>query len=211
MAKNSDGPTPPSGKKRGPGRPSFGDRVATPENLELIRRMWLEGRSTYQIGKAIGCEAPTIVYHIQHSVLPKQRTVWEGRIEEIVLKVEHLYAVSWEQFQRSKKPQTMEQLRKKLSEKKADGDLVERVTRATTRTGEACWLDLVRWCLDWFSKVSGIYAAEKIELQEGLRVAGKSRAEIDEEVLRYLADRVAERKVHEAAVEQMYGSQGAIK
>jgi hypothetical protein len=209
VAKQNQQRTAPAPAHRAPGKPHPEQRVGTPENIERIRIWWCEGRSLYWIAKQLGCDRSTVQYHLGASIIPKQRTIWESRIEEIVLKVEHLYTVAWAQFQKSQKPQTMEQIKRTLAKEGVDGDVVERVSRATTRTGEACWLDYVRWCLDWFSKVSGIYAAEKISLETDFRVAGKTRQEIDEEALKYLAERVAERKRHEAMVCERYGAQVA--
>jgi hypothetical protein len=124
--------------------------------------------------------------------MPRQRVIWESRVEEIVLKVEHLYEVAWDRFNQSKRPRTIEplkveKLKQELRVQGVDAALIDRATREVAPAGEAGWLDYVRWCLDWLSRIAGMYAPENTEIDRGF--GGKSLREVDEEVPRFLAER----------------------
>jgi hypothetical protein len=198
-------PSRPSPSNRPAGRPHHGNRIGTPGNLERIRIWWMEGVSQYQIAKRLQCTPETVHYHLIKSVLPEQRTIWEARREEVIAKVDHLYSTAWTEYRKSQTPQRSVEVRRQLGEQGTPGQLVEKVVKAVQRNGEVNYLDLVRWCLDWYSKTGGYYRAERIEIETEFRVAGKTRAQVDAEMLAHLHERIKARKEHEEAMQAIYG------
>lgn len=74
--------------------------------------------------------------------------------------------------------------------------------KAFETSGEAAWLHVVEWCVDWRAKVFGHYAPKRLRIDAAgaFRVAGASIAEVDRTMLARLAERVAAQKRYEAAL-----------
>ena len=153
--------------KRPVGRPKRTAPVITPAKLEMIGIMFLQAVPVSVIAERLSVATNAIHHHLDTTLRPRWRARATERFDEELAKVEYLEQVAWERFHESQKPESHEQLRHALSEPDADGKtadpkLVERVVKTITRTGESCWLDIVRWCRDYFAKVHGFYKSDPL-------------------------------------------------
>jgi predicted transcriptional regulator len=185
--------------RRKPGRPKRSERPIGPAELEEIANRVLQNQPVSQIARAMGVAESTIRYHVENAIKPR----WEHDISCSLThqraKVDRLEALAWERFLESQKPQTRREVRQELQAGGADAKTVARVLTRTRRTGEPVWLEIIEWCIDWRCKIAGHYAAKKFHVENSgeLRVAGCSPSEVDESMLRRLAEKIAERKAYE--------------
>ena len=148
------------GRKRG--RPKDSDRPITPEALEDIGFMHLTGRSMAFIARKYGVAFSTIKDHIDRNIKPKWEAELGSTVQMEVAKVNALERVAWHMFRESRVPQTSQQVKKALTDGGSDLKVVERVLKRTKRTGEAVWLDIVRWCMDYRAKIAGHYKSDEL-------------------------------------------------
>ena len=185
--------------KRKPGRPPRGTPAVTPLTLATIARLHLRGKSSREIGVAVGLDNTTVCYHLHKTIIPG----WEKERKEALgtelAKVRHLEAVAWDCFEKALKPETRRQIEKALVEGGTDLAVVKRVLTRTDQRGQNAWLQVVQWCIDWRAKVFGSYSPEKHEISDDFRAAGLTQEELLRDIQRRLKARIAEKK---AAQEQ---------
>lgn len=172
-------------KTRKPGRPRKKARIITLEKRELAADLILKGRPLREIAKLLDVDESTVRYHLEHWIEPAWRENSRERRDREMAKVDLLERTAWLCFEKSQKPQTRRQIKQALTEAGGDPQIIERVLTKTTRVGEATWVDVIQWCIDWRAKMHGSYAAEKHEhamAGEEFRVAGRPRLEILAEI-----------------------------
>lgn len=188
-------------RSRGKARP--GKRPITPEVLLKIGKMWLKGRNNCEIAREIGVDEKTIRYHLQANIRPLWQENMRSRLAEDLAKVSLLEATAWERFDSSAPSETHEQVEKALLEGGSKPRIVKQATRTVTKTGEAAWLQIIQWCLDFRARIHAHYAPTRTRIDVGseLRVAGKTPSEVDQEMLKRLMEQIAERRKHQAALD----------
>jgi hypothetical protein len=193
MATRKRKPVAKPAAKRPAGKPRRADRPVTPEALERIEEMHLKGRSLREIGDAIGITPAGVHYHLEHTIRPKWRAAAVGRLETELAKIDLIERIAHERFQKSTEPKTRQQREKALRMGGAAPVVVKRVLEKTTRTGEACWIELAKWCVEQRAKIFGHYAPEKHQIVEGApRFAGRPAGEVVKEQMALLAKKAQE-------------------
>jgi IS30 family transposase len=172
------------GKKRQP------SRKVTPEVRDKIEEALLKGRPLREIARNLGLAESTIRYHQEHTIEPAWRERSEERRHAEIAKVDLLERIAWERFEKSTRPETRRQIKQAMIDEGADPQIIERVLTTTTRVGEACWVSVIEWCIDWRARLHGGYSPEKHEHSrrgEEFRVAGRPR----QQILADIAERLA--------------------
>ena len=189
-----------------PHRPRHSDRPIGPAELDSIRDRWLRGQSHREIATALGVHHSTIQGHLKNNIIPIIQQSGAIDTRKQLARVEYLYRVAWDLFSKSQKPEkrtSEKELITKASEHGEDtAKLAKRVTTTLYRVGEGHWLDLVKWCLDFFAKCSGMYTAQYAGHQKDveLRVAGISPDAFDKETMEQIARGVKERREYQEAL-----------
>jgi len=153
--------------KRGKGRPKAGESPITPEVLQEIGGWHLEGQTEREIAAKLGVDHKTVHKQIREILQP----IWEAKIAATV--GEHLAGVRHlkrEAFRNYRTP---------------GGDDSKRD-----------WLEFIRKLLDDFAKITGLYAAAKLDLggSTEFRVAGKTPEQVDLEMMALLLEKVGQRR-----------------
>jgi ribosomal protein S7 len=188
------------------GKPPRKARVIGPAEQAVIARMYLQNYSNYEIGESLGVDEKTVRHHLEFNIRP----VWihsTRRVSEIELaKVDQIERIAWQAFEKSQNDETRETIKHELVEgdgkdgkKKADMKIVERALTTITTTGSTAWIQVIQWCIDFRSKILGHYAAHRVNINYGgeVRVAGKTRKDIDKELVQRIAfvvNNIEERK-----------------
>ncbi len=189
-----------------PHRPSHSDRPIGPAELDSIRHRWLRGQSHREIATALGVHHSTIQGHLKNNILPIIQQTRTVDTRKQLARAEHLYKVAWDLFSKSQKPEeriSEEVLIKAASEHgEATGELAKRVTSKLYRVGDSTWLDLVKWCLDFFAKCGGMYTTQYAGDQKDaeLRVAGITPDQLDRMNMARIAKRVEDRREYQEAL-----------
>jgi hypothetical protein len=211
-----------SKKKRGPGRPRKSERPVTPEVLNEIAELWLKGKSSYEIGLAIGVAKNAVDHHLEHVIRPAWRKslgleakILEARSELLI----RLFFQGYERSLRDKGEERQKQVQRKRDDtaakamKAAKGDarleqLVERTVTRGARDGDKGWLLGVLDVMDFQAKLAGLYAPSRhsMHVESELRVAGLTPAELDEKMLRRAAELIVERQRHQQILETRFGN-----
>lgn len=170
-----------------------------PDQMERIGVLWLQQWSVPRISAVLGVTDATVRYHLENSILPVWQNAMLRNVEIELARVDLIERIAWEQFESSQGTETTESVKTRLAkEDSLDGELIERAVTKTKRlTGQPAWIAVVQWCVDWRSKIAGYYAAKGIDVSGTIRVAGKSREEIEEELQRRIAfvvERLEQRK-----------------
>jgi predicted transcriptional regulator len=167
-----------------------------PDRVDEMARLLLEGNSETQIAQKLGLTQTKVSYYLINNIYPLWREQAKGRFDKHYATVNLLQAVAWQKFHESQSPVTTEQIKKQLGEAGIGAELTETMLKKVSRTGEACWLTIVQWCLDHTAKLFGYYAAEQIDVHQTgeLRVAGRSFAAVDDQMIAELQQRIKERK-----------------
>jgi len=196
----------PSPKKapapRGAGKPRPSERPVTPEKLEAIADMFLEGVPISRIAERIGVRRQTIQYHLDASIRPLWQESMRSTLADDLAKVGHLERIAWDRFRASQQPETRRQIKKALLDEGADPQTIEKVITKITKTGEVAWLQVVQWCIEHRARVHGHYAPTRHQVDLGgeLRVAGMSPDQVDQEMLKRLLVKIEERRRYQAAL-----------
>lgn len=197
---------PPLPAKRPQGKPRRPDRPVTPEALETIEEMHLKGRSLREIAEVIGVSINSVHHHLEHTIRPKWRAASVGRLETELAKIALIEKIGFERFQKSTEPKTRRQIERALRKGGAKPQIVKRVLERTTRTGEACWIELAKWCVEQRAKIFGHYAPEKHQIVEGApRFAGRPAGEVVKEQMSLLAKKAQELYDYEQQVAKARG------
>jgi hypothetical protein len=215
-------PTPE--KKRGPGKPRHSERPVTPEVLDKISELWLQGKSSRVIGQFIGLSDSTVDHHLNATIKPTWRKAIasDARIEEA--RADLIIKMAFEGCERSLRDRGEErqkQVQRRKPAEKAAGKrlkaaakgnerlehLVEKTLIRAARDGEIGWLQLVLDAMDFKAKVAGLYAPARhtMHVESELRVAGLTPEELDEKMLKRAADLILERQRHAQILETRYG------
>lgn len=181
-------------------KPSRCGKVVARGLLLEIERLYLQNQTISAIAKKLNLSRMTVGRFVEKELQPKFRK-YAGSIEIEMHKVDLLERIAWERFNESQSPQTRETIEKEAVAAGARLKTVRNVYQKVTRTGEATWLNIVQWCIDYRAKIRGDYAAQKHSHQHlvtsNLRVAGHSVEEFGEAFLMKLMQKIAERRQEE--------------
>ena len=192
-------------RKRRTGKPST--PVITEAEREIIATMHLQHRTNVEIATELGCTEGTIRHHLKHHIKP----VWHARhgaqLSQELARVNLLERIGWERFYVSLEPETRTQAKFLVAKAGADPQLIEEAITKIQTTGNSTWVDLIKWCIDWRCRIFGSYAPTKIhrQIDNELRVAGKTPSEVDREMLQRLQEKLEERRRYD----EMMGQGGA--
>lgn len=161
-------------------------------------QLYLQGWSVTELAARFGVDRKTIDHHLEHAIRPEWQAVCRGDIHEEYARVQMLYRFAWEQMKRSLDPQTKEQLTHAFAEAEGSGvdpKLVEKVITKIEREGSTNWAGVIRWCIEWHSKVQGLFRPQNINLDvTNFRVAGIAREDLDQAMLAKVAEMVKQSK-----------------
>jgi len=193
---------PKENPKRPQGRPKRRERVVTPAVLERIGILWLQNVSMTDIANEFGIDLTTVRHHLNQTIRPMWHEQMRSRLDEDLAKVALIERIAWERFQSNAPGETVEQIEKALVGGKGRLRLVKQAVRSVTRTGEAAWLQIIQWCLDFRARIHAHYAPTRTHVDIGgdLRVAGMGPSEVDQIMLDRLMTQIAERRKHQAAL-----------
>ncbi len=192
---------PKSTRSRGYHKP--GTRPVTPEVLQRIGRMWLQGRNNCEIAKEIGIDESTVRYHLQNNILPLWQEDMRSRLAEDLAKVALLERTAWERYDSSVPSEPHELIEKALLEGGSKPRIVKQAVRKITKTGDTAWLQIVQWCIDFRARIHAHYAPTRHHVDHGgeMRVAGMTPTEVDQAMLKRLMEQIQERRRHQAALD----------
>lgn len=166
------------------GRQKKLEKVIGEVELETIAELTLKRVPQFEIAKRLGVSQPTIVYHLEKTIRPRWKERMSRTIDDDAAAVDLLEKVAWERFhvsmeaERRKlvKHEGVEVVDPKSRKRKVQAiiaakaemsamlvrhglemSLVERVLTKVTQVGDAGWLQIIQWCIDWRSKVRGDY------------------------------------------------------
>jgi hypothetical protein len=202
-------------KKRKAGSKGNPRIVVTPEVLSEIGRKWLQGRATVAIAKEVGVSESTIRYHIQTHLKPQWHEEMRSTLDIDLAKVSLIEKIAWERFYSAAPGETAEQIEKALTEDKRGRcrlRIVKQAVKSITRTGDAAWLQIIQWCLDFRAKIHAHYAPTRTHVDIGgeMRVAGLGPSEVDQVMLQRLMEQIAERRKHQAALSESRKAVGDV-
>jgi len=194
-------PTAKKTAKRSPGRPKPGERVVTEAILMQIAEKHLQNMGPSAIGKALGIDESTVRHHLKQTIMPRWQEDMRSKLHEDLAKVSLIEKVAWERFHNAKPGETVEHVEKALS-KKGRMRIVKQATRAVTRTGEAAWIQVIQWCVDFRARIHAHYAPtrHKVDLGSELRVAGMTPDQVDQAMLKRLMQSIEDRRKYQAAL-----------
>lgn len=185
--------------RRRPGRPKRGQEIVTPELLEQIGAMWLQGVSPRAIGEAVGVDRMTIQHHLEQTIRPEWHEMMRGRLSEDLAKVALLEKIAWQKFNACEPCESIEQVERALAKGKGGRSrmkITRQATRSVRRFGEAGWLEIVKWAIEFRARVFAHYAPAKhrVDIGGDFRVAGMGPAEVDQAMLNRLLQQITERR-----------------
>ncbi len=189
-----------------PGKPNKPDRPIGPAELDSIRDRWLRGQSHREIGVALGVAHTTIGHHLKQNIIPIIQQTRSIDTRKQLARVEYLYRVAWDLFSKSQKPEERIIEEELIAAASGHGEetaqLAKRITSKLYRVGDNTWLDLVKWCLDFFAKCGGMYTTQYAgdQKDEELRVAGIAPDQLDHMNMERIAKRVQERREYQEAL-----------
>jgi transcriptional regulator with XRE-family HTH domain len=172
---------------RRPGQPRDTSTVA---RRLLVERLWLQGWTIRRIAAELGVHKNSIDNLVNRHIRP----VWKERMENIreeeFAKVALLERIAWEQFESSKQPERRKTIKRAAVAAGASPQVVERTLATISRNGEACWMGVIQWCLDWRARIRGDYSAQKMQhtVSGDLRVAGTTPEQFTAEALAELME-----------------------
>ena len=124
-----------SNGKRGPGAPSRGQEIITPEVLQQIASLHLRNVTMAKIGEKFGVSAQTIHHHIETKLRPFWREAMIVDAQEELAKVAQLEAAAWEHYEKEGDHSVLQNVRWALEYRaKLAGLFIER--RELTVKGE---------------------------------------------------------------------------
>lgn len=199
-AKKKKKTVPKARRKRG--NPKKNERPITPAVLEQIGILWMRQVPQSVIAERFGVDEKTIRYHLDRSIIPQWEHTMRSRLKEDMARVAHIERVAWERFESAEPGETREHVEKALLEGGHKPRIVKQVVSKVTRTGEVAWIQVVQWCLEFRARIYAHFAPVRhhVEMGSELRVAGKTPAEVDREMLQRLKERVEERRRYEESL-----------
>ena len=195
----------PSTSSRKQGRPKASEKAVTPQVLQEISRRWLQGRSVWSIAVELGFDESTVRYHLNTNLRPLWHEEMRSMLDVDLAKVTMIETIAWERFYSTVPGETVEQIEKALTEdKRGRGRLkiVKQAVRSVTKTGEAGWLQIIQWCVDFRARIHAHYAPTRTHVDIGgeMRVAGMGPSEVDQVMLDRLMQQISERRKHQATL-----------
>lgn len=182
---------------RKPGKPHSAQRVIGPAELVIIARMKLKHVPVPEIAELFGCDEKTIRHHYEHNIRPSFRHTLMRTAEEELARIDEIERIAWVRFDKSLEPETKETIKQGLVKglkgttkvRATKLEAVERVVTTITKNGETSWIAVIQWCVEERCKIKGHYAAQRLQINHGgeIRVAGKSRDDIDRELQERIA------------------------
>ena len=207
-------------KKVSPGRPTRKNKIS-PRDLEVIAEMHLQGYTNTEIGRRFNVDRKAIAQHLSTTIRP----VWQEHLgwtaADELANIAMIQRVAWIGYHASQKgttttnEKTLVEKALKATKAKAKKDkntaaisLLEKVEKHVTDAGRTDFLAVIQWCSSERSKLLGLYATPKAELEikGSLRFAGKTTAEVDEEMMTRLMKGIADRRKYNAALESFGGN-----
>ena len=176
----------------------------TPLMLERIEQCLLEGMSQRATAKKCAISESAVRYHLENTLRPRWHAAAVSTFHADLAKVAMMERVAWERFHSRDPGETRKAIEKALVGKVGKLRVVKEAVRTVSRTGSTAWLEVVQWCIDFRARVFGYQAAQEHRVQVGgtIRVAGKTPAELDEEMLQRLVEKLKERREYFAALER---------
>ena len=180
------------------GKPGKDKNLIGPAELILIAELHLQHVSQETIAAKVGVSPTTIKHHLDTTIKPLWQYGIERLAEHELCRIDLVERIAWERFHAASESgdETVSLKDALTKEAMPDGQQIEHlktVERATTRsnkaTGALGWMGIVQWCISERSRIKGHYAANRLNIEHGgdIRVAGKTREDIDQE----LAERIA--------------------
>jgi len=201
--------------KRKAGKPKAAERLIGDSELVVIARMKLRHVPYTEIAKAIGVSVATIKHHYEHTIRPSFRHALARTAEEEMARIDEIERIAWDRFDASLNPATKETIKTEMIEglkgnakaKAAKLGTVERSLTKISSNGDTCWLHVIQWCVEERCKIKGHYASQRLQIHHGgeIRVAGKSREDLDRELYERIAYIVNNRE-ERARLAAAYGS-----
>ena len=196
----------PVGRKRG--RPKNSERPIGPAELVLIARQHLRHRPNAEIALALGVSERAVEHHLNTTIKPSWRYTLARTQEQELARIDEVERIAWERFEASLAPTTREVVKEVLAKGGTEPQIVERVLTKIDRNGETAWVNVIQWCVEERCKIKGHYAAQRLQINQttDIRVAGKSREDIDRELMERVAFVIQNREERERLA-RSYGSE----
>lgn len=178
------------------GRPKRGREAITPEQIEEIGRLWLQGVRLSEIALKFEVDRTTIRHYLDNHLRPAWQESVRADLAADLARVRLLESVAWSRFESSAPAETVEQIERGLVAGKGKLRIIKRALRSITKTGDAAWLDVIKWCLEYRMRVHGYAAPARhhVDLGGELRVAGMSPTQVDTAMLTRLHEQILERR-----------------
>lgn len=201
---------------RRPGKPTASARVIGEAELVIIARMKLRHRPAPEIAELLGVDEKTVRHHYEHTIRPSFRHVLNRTAEEEMARIDEIERIAWECFDKSLEPQTRETIKTGLIEglkgnsksKAKKLGTIESVLTTIHTNGDTSWINVIQWCVEERCKIKGHYAAQRLQINHGgeIRVAGKSREDLDRELHQRIAF-IMNNREERARLAAAYGSE----
>ncbi len=188
---------------RPPGRPKKGQEAITVEDYYEIASLYGRGWSFNRIAKKFGVHIKTVQDVFRRHILPAQRVQSTHPREAQLLKLQTMFSIAWECFERDAPFETREQIKEELQKGGAhgrvNGEVIEKITSRIKRPNMKGWLDLALEIAKEQNRIQGLYAPMKVEFKtDEYRVAGQSADQTNTEMMKRLSSKIIERRQYEA-------------
>ncbi len=190
-----------NGKKRhrGPGKPKGGP-VLAPEKILQIEEWHLMGVRTSEIARRLKVNPEAIRHHILKNIEPRWRAEQRILFERELSKINLVERIAWTKFLESQSPEKRKVIREVLNKEGVATEVVEQATK--WRTGEAHWIDLVKWAIEIRAKLGGLLIERSVVGHDvGVRIAGLKPEELTSAVFGEIVKRIEDRRAQRAALE----------
>lgn len=196
----------PVGRKSG--RPKVQDRPIGPAEHLIIARGVLRNVPLIDLAVQLGVSEATIRFHLEHNIRPIWHHGMQRTAELELAKIDEVERTAWECFAKTLDNETHETIKQELEKEGGNLKTVERMLKTVTTAGSTAWMHVVMNCIAERAKILGYYAAQRFKIDGGgsIRVAGKSREDINKELLQRIAHVVKNKEVREQML-QGFGTQ----
>ncbi len=194
------------------GKPAAAERAIGPAELAIIAQRHLQHRPIVEIAEELGVVPGTIRHHLEHSIKPSFRHSLMRMAEEEMARIDMVEKIAWERFAASMEPQTKRTIKHGLLDglkgKPGKIGIVERAMTKIKTNGDIGWINVIQWCVEERCKIKGHYASQRLHINHGgdVRVAGKSREDIDLELQQRIAFLLNNREERARLLENYGGS-----
>lgn len=148
---------------RKPGRRERSRGPIGPKQQQEIAELWLQCWSYEEIADKLRIAKQTVQHHIAHNIRPQWRVDLTDRFELEAAKIDHLERIAWRHFELSKRPERHKQIEDAINrETKLPEPTLKRLRKVIRRNADPNWLDVVRYCRDWWMRVGGYAQADPL-------------------------------------------------